>query len=384
MASELQERLSNWSRMGMQKDFNDIFDKVCPPEQTWRIQSLELDLGAIDYKELETELSPRLRSQLLEKLIDLVIYASKSGQNNIEILDEATTQISMLQSFLLSGLLPWSHKSVDGSVNQMMTYQLEHNKKNVISMLWEVGATHADVRKRIAWQFNEPVIIKIIEGLEPNNHSQIVEFSNDLTKIQQEESVVQTSIADFKKNVWLWVLNYLLTERGTIYNKVAFVKSSIRQMANHYNIAYAELLDLIQRAVDRIQESSHVKPDFILTLKVLTKENKPSEKNPRRKSENTIDYWSILRIFFQNPSQRKTNPKKSEFNDLVVSLCKEDKTKFTELITSLGSSGELWSSAIADLNDTSLETIFSALSPSGSTRMLGSIYFLIELGTEMK
>jgi hypothetical protein len=384
MASELQERLSNWSKTGMQKQFTDIFDRICPPEQTWRIQSLELDLGAIDYNEMETELSLRLRAQVLEKLIDMVIYATKSGQNNIEILDEVSTQIGMLQNFLLTGLLPWNYKMHDGSVNQMMVYQLGHNKKNIIRMLRDTATSHENVRKRMAWQFREAVISRIIEGLEPNNHSQITEFSDNLVNIQKKESVIQSGMADFKKNLWLWIFNYLLTERGTIYNKVAFMKSSIRQMANHYNIAYDELLNLIQLAVNRIDERTNIKPDFILTLKELTKEKQRSENIMLQEEEATIDYWNALRILFTESSRQKTSSEKAAFNDLVTNLCDENRIKFSDLIASLGSSGELWSSAIADLNNTSLETIFSAMDSSGSAMLLESIYFLIDLAKEAK
>jgi len=67
-------------------------------------------------------------------------------------------------------------------------------------------------------------------------------FSNELTKIQVKETIVKTSNADFKRACGFWVLNYLFTERGTVFNKVAFMKSTIRQMAAHYNIGYHEFV----------------------------------------------------------------------------------------------------------------------------------------------
>jgi len=84
-------------------------------------------------------------------------------------------------------------------VNEMIAYQLQHNRQQLVAMLREVGATHENIRKRMAWQINEAGIVKIIEGLEPNNHSQIIDFSAEMTKVQMKETVVQASTADFKK-----------------------------------------------------------------------------------------------------------------------------------------------------------------------------------------
>lgn len=276
-AAELQSRLSAWSGINMQKEINEVFNKLCPPDQTWRIDQLELDLGTIEMDNLESDLARRLRMQLTEKLTDLIIYADKSGQNNIEITNQYDAPIDKLRSYFLNGVMPWNYKASDGSLNQLLSWQFQHNRQMVIAMLKEVGITHEDVRRRMAWQMNEPNIQKTIEGFEPGNHEQINRFSNELIKVQSKENVVRAGTAEFKKNVWLWILNYLLTERGTLFNKLAFLKSSIVQMAGHYNIGYEELLQLLNDAVDEVSKSAVVKADFLLALKSLLKEDSLAE-----------------------------------------------------------------------------------------------------------
>jgi hypothetical protein len=377
-AFELQERLSGWSRINMPKEIVNVFDKMCPPEQTWRIKFMEIDLGEIGYDDLEFELTTKLRKQLNEKLIDLIIYANR-GNNNIEVLNKDISHIHLIMDFLLSGFMPWNYKPVDGTVNQMLGYQLQNNRRNVIAMLRDVGVTHQNVRKRMAWQLSEPNIIKIIEGLEPNNHIQIIDFSNELTKIQERETIVQTSITDFKKNLWFWVFNYLLTERGTIFNKVAFMKSNIRQMADHYNISYDELLELIELAIVEVSKKSDIKADFILTLKALLKENDSASKKNNLPNENTVDFWHILERYFKDQSLRKSESHKVEFNELVINLAKLNRSRFDRLISSLGEAENLWQDVINDLNNTALDTIFSVLCETKSTILVESIYFLDKL-----
>ena len=373
-AFELQERLSGWSRFVMPNELGDVFNKICPPDQTWRIQSLEIDLGKIDFDNLEFELSAKLRSQLREKLTDLIVYAGRSNKN-IEIFNGDIAHIQMIRGFLLSGLMPWGYKPTDGTVNEMLHNQLQNNRQQLIAMLKEVGVTHLNVRKRIAYQINESNIIKIVEGLEPNNHAQIVDFSNEFTKIQAQETIVQTSIADFKRNLWLWVFNFLFTERGTVFNKVAFMKSSIIQMADHYDIGYDVLFEMIERAVEVVSQRSNVKADFLLTLKVLSKENRSFNVSTDKKNERAANLWFLLESYFKTTAALKPGLNDIGFDELVVSLFRQDKARFTNLIWSLGYTEDLWLNVIANLNDPSLEIIFAALNATKSAMLAAQIDF---------
>jgi len=372
--SELQERLSHWSRINMPKDVTDVFDKVCPPEQIWRIQSLEIDLGLIDYNDLEFELSARLRTQLSEKLIDLIIYANRGGKD-LEILNEDTSHIYLISSFLLNGIMPWTYKPDDGSVNQMLAAQLQTNKPSVIDMITTVGVTHENVRRRIAWQVSEPNIIKIIAGLEPNNHTQIIDFSNELIKIQAKETIVQTSARDFRKQLWLWILNYLLTDRGSIFSKVAYVRSTIRQMANHYNIAYTELINLIESAVIAVSKVYGVKADFLATINIIVNENTSVKRETGLQVVSETDLWNVLLRYFKNISP-KSKIQKAEFNELIIGLSKQNRLKFRELLESIAYAEKQWLNTIKDLNRASLEAIFLSLNERNGHDLFQSLDFL--------
>lgn len=382
-AVELQERLSAWSLFVMPQEASAVFNKVCPVGQTWRIQSLEIDLGPIDFYNLEFELSAKLHRQLNESLMDLIFYANRSGRN-IEILNENTSHIQMVRSFLLNGVMPWGYKPVDGTLNQMLHYQLQNNRQEVILMLREVGVTHLNVRKRMAWQINEINIGKIIEGLEPNYHTQIIDFSNEFTKIQTEETIVQTSTADFKKNLWLWIFNFLFTDRGTVFNKIAFMKSSIVQMADHYAIAYDELFKLIERAIEEVSRRTSIKADFLLTLKALSKENRGQKKSSPGKNRNETDYWIILERYLKFPPALRSASDKKEFNELMSSLYRENKTKFAALLLSIGYTQGLWLKLIAGLNERSLEVIVAALGSTKSAMLIEKIHFLHQLSRGAK
>jgi hypothetical protein len=381
-ATELQDRLSNWSKTHLPREIANAFDKICPQEQTWKIQSLEIDLGTIDFHNLEFELTTKLYRQLNEKLHDIII-AADSSNGNVEIVNGSTSQLNMIGYFLLHGLMPWNYKPVDGSVNQMLVYQLQNNRQAIIAMLREAGTAHNDIRKRIAWQISEPNIVEIMKGLEPNNHSVILDFSTELIKIQKKETIVKTSIADFKKNLWYWTLNYLLIERGTLFNKVSFMKSRLRQMAEHYNTSYEQLCELLGRAIEAVNQSATISNDFILVLKEILKEDTSFEKKQFLPEGEEIDFWAILKNYFQNQSVKKSPAQKAEFNELVINLSRQNRQLFFELLLSLNDNESIWLQAINDLSDASLESIISVLTPQKATVLIDSIYLLEALGKEL-
>jgi Contractile injection system tape measure protein len=381
-ATELQQRISSWSNRKMQKEMAIIFDRICPASQTWSIQSMTLDLGHIDYDNLEEDLSLKLYSQLSDKLIEMIIYAEKQGQN-IKLLHTDSSKLSMLKHYFLAGTMPWNYKSTDNSVNKMMTIQFKNNKEKIIEMLQQVGEVHENIRKRIAWQIDEANILKIIEGLETSNHNQIIKFSEELTQIQEQEKLVPANKNDFKRNLWFWILNYLFIDRGTIFNKVAFMKSSINQMSNHYNVAYFELLSMIEMAINHINVNSSTKSDFILILKILTKENESINTKNNLEIVTKPDYWLLLTDLFNSASLRKENTKKIAFNELVMALSKENKSKFRDLFSSLETATHFWTPVVHDLNSKALESIFHAVLPVKSEMIIESIYFIDKLCAEM-
>ena len=379
-AHELQQRISVWSKTKMQNEVTALFDKMCPESQTWSIPSLTLDFGLIDYDNLEEDLSLKLCNQLSEQLFGMVLNAERT--DSIEISNTDTSQIGMLGHYFLTGNMPWNYKNND-SLNKMMAFQIKNNKEAVLKMLTEVGKTDENVRKRMAWQLQESIILKIIEGLETSNHNQIIRFSEELTKIQQQETLVPANENEFKRNLWFWILNYLFTDRGTIFNKVAFMKSSIQQMSNHYNVSYSELLNMIELAIQHIYVTTSTKADFILILNLLTKENELIKTKKEFAAIEKPDCWILLAELFSSTSLRKNNTKKNELNELIIVLSKENKTKFSTLFSSLGNSNLFWTAVVPDLKNEALENIFHAVIPVKSQMLIESIYFIEKLYKEM-
>jgi hypothetical protein len=372
-AFELQERISNWSKTGMPRDLIDVFDNICPVEQTWRIKSLEIDLGEVDFDNLEFDLSAKLRWKLNERLVDMIMNANQNLQN-IELVNESVSRIELIREFLLHGIMQWNYQVAYGSVNEMLSQLLHLEPERIISLVKETGTRHESVRRRIAWQFAENNIIGIIKGLEPDHHNEVIEFSDELVKIQQKENVVRSSANELKKNIWFWILNFLLNERGTLFNRVAFMKSTLKQMAAAYNISYDELLDLIESAVNKLNNQGTVKADFLITLKMLFNERKAQEQHFSPHAD--IDYLQFLENYFRKPELRRSAVEVARFNELVVGVSKQYQPGFRKLVLSFGPNEKLWSNALTALKVKSFKAIVISINPTDSNQIL-SVFDLL-------
>jgi len=377
LAHTLQNAISTWSSYKMKRIMNSVFTDICPEGQTLKISKLSIDLGAITYENMLSELPLRLEEALRNALYDLIMYP-KSGDKTLEIVNEQITQINVLRDFLLQGMMPWNYQETYGTTEQLMRSQLTNSRLDVIQMIQETGKQQ-NVRKRIAWQFPDAIIKKIIAGLEPNNHQQIISFSEEFVKVQEKETIVQTSTNDLKKNIWLWILNYLFTDRGTIFNKVSFVQNTLAQMANHFNLSYDAMLELIENAIDRANEYSPVNKGFIAILKTLSEELRHKSFTQVKTVKQKESFWLKVTDYFNQSSKRSTSTEKNEFNELVINLSKLDATRFQKIIVKVEQKPTIWKTILKDLIPAAIENLFVALSPSQSKNILSQISFLSKL-----
>lgn len=317
----LQNRLSNWSNKMMMRELTNLFDGICPPDQYWQLDSLELNLGQISIEELEATLSIRLLSQLKAQLRDMVLHP-QATKLQLTFTDEAAADLELITVFLQQGVMSWKKHLAKGNINQLLALQFAHNYTALIERLKTLGKASLQVRKRMVWQFSEEHIIGLIKGLEPNYHQEIFDFGNELEALQHRETLVKAESNEFHQSIWLWVLNFLLVDRGTTFNKVAFMLSSVNQMADHYNMDRQRLFELLGTAANRITAQMAIHSDFMLILKEASSRYRHAQEIPKAAFSN--DALETLKSYFDNISICHTDKHNKKFNDLVIGLVAED------------------------------------------------------------
>jgi hypothetical protein len=349
-------------------EINSVLNEICPANHTMIIDALELNIGMLNYHNLQEELPKKFTETLRNSLYSL-INSSISNEEKLRIVTKDQIYIEMIQDFLKFGYFP-KGLNENENLHKIINRLLKNNSIEVIKLIRSL-IKHENIRKRIAWQFEEKTIKKILQELEPSNYNYVISFSEDIIQIQKKEAILKTSIIDFKKNLWLWIFNYLFLERGTMFNKTAFAKSALMQMAQHFNLEYNQLFELIEEAVSKVKHSR--KNELLIIIKTISNQRSKDHFFNKATTRQTENYWDELETFLSKKSTRSLTKKKTYFNELVINLYKANTSRFTKLLLNVGFKEDVWCDIASDLTELSLEIIFIGLNPSNGEKIIAEI-----------
>ncbi len=159
---------------------------------------------------------------------------------------------------------------------------------------------------QLATTFQEENIYKIIAYIEPEQQPTILHFIKKSTNLVILQSLTD-KLTDFKKNIYAFVLSYILLEKGYSFRKKNFVEHQIKRIAQYFNITYQELLLLFSETLDPNSSLGKTKELYliILALKKVHKSNLndsyKTDLNPNTHlltQDNTSTDWSRLFVYY--------------------------------------------------------------------------------------
>jgi hypothetical protein len=252
---DLQSKISDIFNNKLMAGMEALFDELVPGNTVLSLSEVNIDVGSITYSMLDHSLVDRILAELAREIKYRITLGQgvtenlTDGQEAVKSLE--TNYTDLLAHFLLTGTIPWWATGELMLDPLRVMEQLLNNDAIGLKVLIERVGQHHYVRQRLVLQFPDEVIRQIISLLEPAEAEFIFNYHATAAKVHSEDKLV-TSAADseFEKALWLFILTYLLVDRGSLFNQRSFVKSTLGQMAHHYNRQYAELLSLLTIALN--------------------------------------------------------------------------------------------------------------------------------------
>ncbi len=311
LARPLQDWISQFCRNSLQGQLNRFFDQICPDNQIWQIDALELDLGVLCWEDLARDLPQRLQQALqawfaqarpeqikrlplrhasahtvpaamtaqpadstLTSLAGLAGLARLDMQTSQDIQDlqdnlnrQDTPSLAALRCFLQSGTLLW-WQARKTNLRTMILDCLQLTPDASRALLLELGQA-ASVRQRLVWQAGPSVLPEVVRLLEPEQADMICDYVTALGKAQREQNFVSGSTNEFSQQTWLGILEYLLQDRGTLFNTTEFVRANLQHLAQHYQISFGELLHQCFVAVAQLAHQGRAGWRWFVVLQTL-------------------------------------------------------------------------------------------------------------------
>lgn len=298
---EQQDWLSDFSHELLPDLLGEVFDRCCPPGQTWRCDRLEVDLGTIQMSRADHELPQRLARELASALWrrfgtitdasmastlaarsatgmghDNPIGADVNGQA-----DDIT--LPLLEHLLLHGTLPWWQKQPAPFLS-LWTVALELHAQALLTLLRRT-AVQENVRIRLVWLLGQTRLPALVKLADPTHADALVQWVSDLVDRHVEEKLVQDDVSGFEHAVWLSLLTCLFTERGSLFNLTDFARAHLRNLARQYGVAYPALLDRLDQISRRA--APHLPQRFINLIRAILARDTPI--SPEEDIEETAD-----------------------------------------------------------------------------------------------
>ncbi|WP_323789890.1 contractile injection system tape measure protein [Psychroserpens sp.] len=378
--SQLQDEISQWTTNRLHIEAYDVFEKLCPKDQVWKIDQLNLDLGIIYYEDLGSSLSREFSKQINEKLIDLILNSNTTNKVEIDTLENA--QLSVLEHYLIHGFIEWNHEIDDITIQDILSYQIKHNSEKLKRTLNLIGKNEQS-RQRLAWQTSEQDLKSILKLLEPYKHELIKGYLDILIDIQSDVFKSTMTRNSFKRHLWFWTFNYIFSNNHSLFNSANFIKSMIALFANHFDSEISIILNTINNTcvLKKYQKTSII-TDFIKDIKSLieAKDNiktlelfntniKELENSSVEKLEQNLinhnkldqDNWIVFQNILLNPVFEIIKSNKDNFNTLILKLYAKDPERFKKIIEENNKSDQVWSEILNLLNNASDDLLENAL-----------------------
>jgi hypothetical protein len=243
--------------------------EVFPREYFLALDHLVIDLGVITQQELRSGFSDRVRIELKKQLQKL--RSDSFGENYLKIDDnlplDSNIRLNAISYYLQHGYFPtWSVHPP--SLKELIDHLLNNSSKQFAEMIKKLGSRQFEFRKRIALEFTAKQIDHLIRLLEPSDANWIIGIREGLSeKVIENEGGEKQVLNEELLNIL--ILNYLLEESGSRFNKVIFTESLLNQLAHHYNIEISLLVNSIYSLVHLTEFRSVLFEEFKETILII-------------------------------------------------------------------------------------------------------------------
>lgn len=285
-AANTQETLSRLFWRRLLPEAERILDSVDDARTLWKIDRLTIDLGKLAEGQLEEELAARFARALADALVGERATRPPPARSSPSREPTADRRPAVLEHFLVHGSVPWWWTSpLPRGFEPILIALAAERPEDLRRILLDLGQQES-VRLRLVRQFSEDALHRIVEVLEPTEAAFIIGYADTLQKEHREEAFVPSTLQDFQEAKWEFILQQLLVDHGSEFNRREFVRGTLQAMAGRFRVAYEELLrHLIPR--DGQPRSWPRPPAFVRALRALWAETRAGSRDNTARDEET-------------------------------------------------------------------------------------------------
>lgn len=260
LALALRPRFADWNRRSWLPRIERIFDELDTPGRHLRLRRLDLDLGtfvaqridgtALD--ELERRVGERLESTLRQELRRVVAGSP-------EVLAAHAARVELFEHYLLRGTVPFWASRHGFRFAELFEQLIGDRAEDVVRVIRRHGHRQRVFRRLVA-QLDLEAFHRLLHLLEPEHAALLVAYLLDVGRLHRARPLVPLGPRRLELDLGVLTLAYLVTERGSRFNRKSYVRSLIRGLARSQGLLYADLLRTFGRSLGSATEKEARSP----------------------------------------------------------------------------------------------------------------------------
>ncbi len=145
---------------------DELFSRLAPPDRIVRIERLDLDLGALDSKQWESDFTNACL-QHLERLLQTLttVHSSPAEAEGMRMLDAPTDAAETLLHFLQTGALPWHAASRRIHDLETLLTEADMFPVGMLQRVIDLLRQRPTALRRFVWQFSTAFVQRTLEHL---------------------------------------------------------------------------------------------------------------------------------------------------------------------------------------------------------------------------
>ena len=271
-ALEIQERLSDYSKMELAGILENSFSNAVPDDSVAVIDRLEIDLGEISFEGFYTAFLRLFKNRLNEKLSG-ILFDTLPDKEDVRFYNIDQSDTKTLKTFLLSGKVPWYLEGTKPDLQAIFEGLIESKPDEILAFIRD-RISDPYFLNRLVYQFPEGMVNKLIETIYYVQLSTYLKFIKQLSAILKRASIPEIRIAATMDLLRI-ILIEMIIESGE-KAVINFEENFLIKFAGKVSVRYKDILNELQIA-DPVADS-----EIILKIRKLQKKPGPALK---KKSE---------------------------------------------------------------------------------------------------
>ncbi len=259
-----------------------MIDQCCSelsrPEEIIRLDTVTLDLGALDLENLEEDLVSKCRIQLRKQLSDEI---NRRAQVPGEETGKPFSQLELLEIFTRTGRFPWWADATDRKLLQHSLHDLIQNAPNILSRLLQGLVQEGPALDRMITHFDDQALSALcalrLQSHKPSSgavsqYLQLLISASARFKVSNQRRVL--SSRQVRTEFWKAVLGVLYSKTEGMAEAVPFLQAVFSRLARRFHLSFSEFISSLRAEI----ETTHIsgKADILKMIETLSveKQNK--------------------------------------------------------------------------------------------------------------